>query len=121
MRIRSLSASQILVVHKGVIGSELLHRSIAQLLHQLAGLFIADGEVGHLQLAPAPGLAQEKVVVVRTIWRTRAWRNRCGCTGAASPAGPCREARSARTRTFARSEASFTINQASPRCSAPAR
>src|SRR5712691_4314714 len=35
---------------------------------------------------------------------------------AASPAGPCLEGRSARTRTSARSEASFTMSQATLQC-----
>jgi hypothetical protein len=94
--------------------------SVRQSAHEATRLLVADAQVGRLQTRPACltlrqwqalGLADE-------LADPRAWRKRCGCTGAASPAGPYFEARSASTRTSARSEASLTMTQACPRRSA---
>ena len=79
----------------------------AEVLYSAARVFVS-GDGGHLQpnncvmihthaldtglagvRAQLPGLvACRRLLVVRMIWRTRAWRNRCGCKGAGSPALP---------------------------------
>jgi hypothetical protein len=95
-------------------GAELVaHCSFGQFLHEAAGLVIPDDEVGHLQPAPAGLALGEWKIARRTHDLAHAGMpEQMRVDGCRLTRAPCLEARNARTRTSARSEACLTMSQA---------